>query len=309
MKMKNVYSFLLLTGVLACVASCSGTEDVINPEPPVFKLRSEADSLLYCKIFKNFPERLRWSEAPDNNYSFSDATTWINDVVWRITDDSGVYRISELTISRRDDADQIEIPAEISGFDKLFSLKIKGLCFKGKFPEEIAGMNSLMEIEVIRTSIDDIPDNIFNENRLYCGINDNKNLKRLPETVTKLRSRFPLANGQIFIQGHDLSRNSFEGTVPVNTDADINLSDNNLTSIQWDKYPLYIWGIWRPSEDWMNMHFGMFLRNNRLTGKIPALYYDGGEFTPILTELWHRVGKQQDGYGLEWPEGWNQTMP
>lgn len=284
-------SLSLLLGIL--LTGCTNEGD---PDLNKFRLRSEADSIVCCEIFKSDPNFVTIMRNRYGRFDFKDVTTW--PVKWEKMEGWNQYRVTQLIL---DGSDQfpapIEVPEKIADLEMLEALRVSGVAYSGAFPEAVAAIEGLKYIYIVDTSIESLPENIFNENRLNCTITYNQKLTHLPSSVKYLKSHQNDADGYPMSVIFNLNNNGFEGKCPNITEAHIDLSSNKFTSLEWEGAG----GTWYSGGIW----YGAYLDWNNLSGEIPEYILNDPK---KLASLRYQTGVQRPGYGFSnRPAGWDDS--
>ena len=284
-------TILALHGLI--LGGCSSDDDP-EPQKP-YRLFNEQDSAIACEIYKSYSGKL---EGVGPELILDSIKTWPSMWVW--DKEEKRYNLVGLEIFSFDEPESGAygyIPECIGELKHLRSLSIIGKCYYGELPESVTKLN-LEHLWIEFTQFTSLPDDIFTENLTYVSIIENRKLKKLPPSVTRLRYR-PTYPEPIFY----MPDNAFTGECPAITHAYVQLFDNNFTSLDWTG---------AGGVDWLVngsvIHSGANLQGNRLQGEVPEDVLEKLLKDPIRFNNFHgQILQQQEGYGFTNIPSWAEV--
>ncbi len=286
--MKKGLYIIVLFGIVVSIM-LSGCDNNDKPEPVIQtkRIHSLADSTACCAIFKKNAYYMSERFAKDTGFDLSDVSTW--PVEWEWDETRNEFKVVTLIlVAPALPYNPSSVPEAIINLDKLKNIQIRGGSYFGYLPRMIS-LKNLEEIWINNTSIDRLPDDIFNENLNVVQIMGNKSLIQLPTSVLNLKSEAPDGTMR-HPTAFNLSNNGFSGVAPAIVDAKIYMEDNNYTTIDWDGAGGRT--VFRDGErNW----YGAILRWNYIHGKIPDEILSD---TLRLVNLYSQTDDQYYGLGF-----------
>ena len=293
---------ILLMLVLAMPALWMTTGcDSSSPEPPeppnepIHRLFNEQDSTIMTRLIhqelgvptdsmqgKTYIEIHLWlMEKQLQGEYIGDI---VPEVTWTFHEDLLQFRVTGLMLSSYYDGDKpgALVPDYLGALDSLHNFDLQ-YNFGGELPEYFSEYPRLTEIVIYGTKLRSLPDGLFNKNTEWLYIVENDMLTRVPSSVSELDNYDkPTRRFQIW------ANRNMGGECPAITNALVNMSENNYTSMDWA-------GVARKylGSDGEVHNTGAYLKSNRLSAPIPEEILRDTVALCNFADL--QFGYQQDG--------------
>lgn len=236
--MKRLLGTVILTVIAICIFQACDSSDDPQPVKEVKPMFNEQDSLTYLKLLAaadyNIEKGLTLPVPDDKKQQPEYVETFgFTKVKWKWFDDIKQYRITEIMLQGNDEnICSATIPDCIEDLDSLSFLDIAGPAYTGSLPATVANLKKMKILQIRRTSLIELPDEIFTADWPYLEeltVCFNSYMTKLPDAITGL----PYADKERYI-AYSLQSNGFTGTCPLNINRQVLLNDNNFRDVDWE---------------------------------------------------------------------------
>lgn len=252
--MKSLLKFcyaVLALGMIGGFASCGSDDDVIpEGQKPMNRIYNYYDSLSLCDVFKAVDG---WYWGTESAAKFKSCANWEN-VTWEYIPEKKKFFAVGLTLKQTDKSHPATLPSAIGNLAYLRTLTIEGAAYTGSVPSQIANLQNLVELTIKDTNFESFPSNLVSSRMTTVAVAGNESVTGCPSSVGNLV-------GAPGAEGYDFTGNGFEGAVPAIFNANVDLSGNAFTEMNWDV---------AGGTKHENGYTLVMLNDNKLSGEIPA---------------------------------------
>lgn len=259
--MKSLLKFcyaVFALGMIGGFASCGSDDDVIpEGQKPMNRIYNYYDSLSLCDVFKAVDG---WYWGTESAAKFKSCANWEN-VTWEYIPEKKKFFAVGLTLKQTDVNHLATLPSAIGNLAYLRTLTIEGAAYTGSVPSQIANLQNLVELTIKDTNFESFPSNLVSSRMTAVTVAGNELDTICPSSVCNLYSDPANPGATKF----DFSGNGFKNKVPAIFNANVDLSGNAFTEMNWDV---------AGGTKHENGYTLVMLNDNKFSGEIPAEVLD-----------------------------------